>query len=85
MKLIIAVLFLIVTTGCAKISYVNKDGEKFTYMRFGTMKLSEFEANVNKDNKVIKIGSSEGSEGDMAKSLLNLTEVSKKLSGVPIQ
>lgn len=78
MKLIIAGLILVATIGCAKISYINKDGEKFSYMRFGTMKLSEFEANIKRTgDKKISIGSSEGTSGDLAETLKNLSEVAK--------
>lgn len=75
-KTVIALLLLLflvwLNISCARVAYVNNTGEKFTYTRLGTQKLSGFEADVG--DKKIKLGSSEGSAGDLATALKNLSE-----------
>lgn len=75
-KIIVAVLSVLViilslTGGCARITF--KDDE-LSYSRFGSQKLEGLDFKKKVDGSIsVKLGKQEGSAGDLAEAILNLT------------
>lgn len=65
----------LVFVGCASAKYKTKDGEQFTYNRFGSMNIAglEFERDANGIKK-IKIKSSQGDLGQLGEVISDLAE-----------
>lgn len=77
---IIILLVMVLSMGCARISF-KKD--ELTYSRFGSQKLEGLEFKKKADGSIsVKLGKQEGSAGDMASALNNLTEIAKKGAGL---
>lgn len=64
------ILFML---GCAKVHMEMPDGTIVDYSRIGKQKLEGVEFRFG-TNTVFKLGKSEGSEGNLSKAILNLSE-----------
>lgn len=80
MRLVLLFFVVGAITGCSTITYETPDG-KFQYTRIGTQNLSGLK--VSKDNLGnlnVALDKGEGSAGDMAEALKNMSEVAKTMA-----
>lgn len=83
MKKIIAGIGILLIMGCANVKYTTPDGKEFKYSRIGNQKIGNFKAKVNRDGTVDIELKNQESETQIAETLLNLSEVAKKMGGIP--
>lgn len=88
--IILSLMIVIGSMGCAShrftITKVDKDGNatsinEITSKVFGARKTTDIAVNLEEGK--VKIGSSEGSAGDLGAAFLNLTEIMKKMAVIP--
>lgn len=80
-KMILLVLVVGAVAGCSTITYESKDGEKFQYTRLGTQNLSGLKVAKDSQGRMsVSLDKSDGSAGDMAEALKNMSEVAKTVA-----
>lgn len=72
--IILLAILIFACMGCARVHMEMPDGTVVDYGRLGKQKLEGVEFQIG-TNTVFKLGKSEGSEGNLSKALLNLTEI----------
>jgi hypothetical protein len=82
---LVVLLMVALSLGCAKIHYVEtQQGGEITYTRFWNQELVDVEFKKTAQGDLdVKVGGQKAGVGDLAEALKNLSEVSKKVVGVP--
>lgn len=77
----LVVLFAL--TGCARITYKDPQGGEISYSRFWNQELVDVKFKKTKDGLDVQVGGQKGGAGDLAEALKNMSEVTKKIAGLP--
>ncbi len=72
---LVAISILLVVVGCMGCARISFKNDELTYSRFGSQKLEGLDFKKKADGSIsVKLGKQEGSAGDLAEAILNLSK-----------